>query len=88
MRSKYINLFLILLIAIIVSCSTTIEYLPMEYDLPPEPERSLLEEPKDEQDLAIIILYYETLVSDWEAWAESVNEIVGFNKEPQGDTSE
>ena len=47
-----------------------------EIILPPMPERQELKEPQDLKDLAELLNYYEHLVQDWEAWGESVTNIV------------
>lgn len=44
--------------------------------LPPKPERQELIPPKTLKDYAEIILYYETLVREWESWGATVQEIV------------
>ena len=72
---KLTVLFLILLTLTITGCLTTKLIYP-EYELPIEPEREILEDPETLQDLALIINYYDSLVSKWETWAISVKEII------------
>lgn len=84
---KWIVLFWILLSLIMTGCKT-IEYVYPEYELPAEPQREILEEPKLTydgehiewlefiKDLGLIINYYDSLVSQWEEWAVSTKEII------------
>ena len=74
MRKLWI-VFLILFLLIIPGCKT-IEYVYPEYELPAEPEREIIEEPETIEDLALIINYYDSLVSEWEQWSISVKEII------------
>ena len=46
------------------------------YVLPPKPQRKEIQAPKDLQDYAQIINYYEHLVEEWEAWSIVVEEMV------------
>ena len=46
------------------------------YVLPPKPQRKEIQAPKDLQDYAQIINYYEHLVQEWEAWGTVVEEMV------------
>lgn len=39
---------------------------------PPKPERQEMKAPETIRDYAELILYYETLVQEWELWAETV----------------
>lgn len=70
-------LFLILLILITTNCET-IKKTEKRYILPPKPVREELymKEPYTIQDLAYMIKYYDSLVSEWEEWGEKVNNIV------------
>ena len=45
--------------------------------LPPFPQRQSLETPKTLKDYAYVILYYEALVQEWEAWGQTVTDIIG-----------
>lgn len=65
-------LSVILLNITIVSCKTTQEVSR----LPPTPKRIEQSVPQDVYDYASIILYYESLVQQWEAWSVAVLEIV------------
>ena len=40
--------------------------------VPPRPEREELQPVKDLRDAASVINYYEHLVQEWEAWADTV----------------
>jgi len=71
----FLMLLVILFLLIMTACST-IEYVYPEYELPPEPEREILQQPETIQDLGLIINYYDSLVSKWERWAASVKEIL------------
>lgn len=44
--------------------------------LPPKPERQELIPPKTLKDYASIIVYYDTLVQEWESWGQTVEEII------------
>lgn len=70
-------LFLISLILITTNCETT-KKVEKRYILPPEPVREELniKEPYSIQDLAYMIKYYDSLVSEWEEWGKKVNDIV------------
>ena len=72
---KLTVLFLILLTLTITGCKT-IEYIYPDYELPVEPQREILQQPETLQDLALIINYYDSLVSKWEQWAVSVKDII------------
>lgn len=52
----------------ITNCRT----LPAEAPaLPPRPQRQAQEIPKTEEDWAALLVYYESLVREWEAWADA-----------------
>jgi len=74
MRKLWI-VFLILFLLIIPGCKT-IEYVYPDYELPAEPIREIIEDPETIEDLALIINYYDSLVSEWEQWSISVKEII------------
>lgn len=64
----------ILFLIIMTGCRTTkVEY---KIELPPKPEREELVIPKDVKECAEVILYYHSLVKEWEAWGEEVEKIV------------
>lgn len=44
--------------------------------LPPKPSRERQEVPKSGKDYAALILYYDTLVQEWELWGDTVEKIV------------
>ena len=77
---KWIILSLILLSLIIsglIGCKT-IEYIYPDYVLPPEPTREIIQTPETLQDLAMIINYYDSLVSKWEQWAIDIEKILNL----------
>jgi len=74
MRKLWI-VFLILFLLIIPGCKT-IEYVYPDYELPAEPIREIIEDPETIEDLALIINYYDSLVSEWEQWSISVKELI------------
>ena len=47
-----------------------------EIKLPPKPQRQELKEPTNLKECAEIIVYYESLVEEWESWGETVTLIV------------
>ena len=61
---------MILLPLIILGCRTT--KVEKEIVLPPKPQMQELKTPQDLKDLADILNYYEHLVEEWEAWADTV----------------
>ena len=64
---------MLLFLQIMTGCrSTKIEKV---YVLPPKPQRKEIQAPKDLQDYAQIINYYEHLVQEWEKWSEVVEEL-------------
>lgn len=44
-------------------------------ELPPRPQRQHLAAPETVADYARAFVYYESLVEQWEAWADTVEEI-------------
>lgn len=44
--------------------------------LPPMPQRQEITPPESVKDYAYIILYYDTLVQEWEVWGETVEGLV------------
>lgn len=64
----------VLLMLIINGCRTT--KTEKEIILPPKPQREILEAPKDLQDTAELLNYYEHLVELWEAWGERVEKLI------------
>ena len=69
-------MFLLLLLPIIVGCKTT-KQNEIKVTLPPKPERQELNTPETLKDYAEIILYYDTLVQEWESWGKAVEDILG-----------
>ena len=49
-------------------------------ELPPEPERKEIEVPRNYKEAALVINYYEHLVQEWEAWAETVEKLTKDKK--------
>ena len=56
-----------------IGCSTV--QVETKIELPPMPQREEIKEPKSVKDLAGLVIYYEFLVSRWEAWGNTVEEI-------------
>ena len=54
------------------SCATSPKN---EIILPPKPQRQELPEVQTVNDMAGVIVYYEYLVKEWEAWAAAVEKI-------------
>ena len=73
-------LSMILLLTIITGCTSKPK---AETVLPPEPQREELPEVRTIEDLAYTINYYEHLVQSWEAWADSVKNIIGVENPSQ-----
>jgi len=44
--------------------------------LPPKPQRQELPAPTNTKEIAEMLVYYEYLVEEWEAWSETVEEII------------
>lgn len=68
-------LFLSLLILTISACKTCPK-TETKITLPPKPERSEIKKPETLKDYAMIIVYYEYLVQDWELWGKTVEELI------------
>ncbi len=69
---------MILLLLIISACQTD-RIIEIEYTLPPEPQRQeifISENNFTIKKAATIIIYYEYLVREWEAWAKTVKNII------------
>ena len=47
-----------------------------EIVLPPKPQRQEIQAPTNLQECAEIIVYYEYLVEEWEAWGEAVDSYI------------
>lgn len=70
-------ILLTLLSTVIISgCKTTEVVI-----LPPKPQREILPPVETVQDYADVIVYYETLVQEWELWGDSVEKIIEGVKE-------
>lgn len=63
------RLLIILLSTIILGCKTT---KIQSMTLPPRPEREEIETPRNLQECATVICYYEYLLREWEEWGETV----------------
>ncbi|MBR3197094.1 MAG: hypothetical protein IKF66_01185 [Methanobrevibacter sp.] len=48
--------------------------------LPPKPQRSEIKTPAELKDYALIIIYYENLVEQWELWGETAEKIIYAEK--------
>lgn len=73
---------MILLLLIISACQTE-KIIQIEYTLPPEPERQEIvidENLTTLKKYLSIIVYYDFLVQEWEAWGESVNKLLTENE--------
>ena len=66
-------LLLILLTAITAGCKTVPTPKVM---LPPKPNREKQEVPKNIKDYASLVLYYDTLVQEWELWGDTVEKMI------------
>lgn len=70
-----------MLTPIIQSCTSTKQ--KKEIVLPPKPQRQKLKAPEELKDYALIIVYYDNLVEQWELWGETVENLIeaenGFN---------
>ena len=64
----------ILLTLIISGCRTT--KVEKEIILPPKPQREILEDPKDLQETAELLNYYEHKLEEWENWGERVEKLI------------
>lgn len=51
-----------------------------EIVLPPLPQRQVVEIPATIKDYAALVLYYDTLVQEWELWADAVQNIMAIEK--------
>lgn len=49
--------------------------------LPPKPQREELQKIESMQDLADVLIYYETKLQEWELWGDSVEKIIEGVKE-------
>jgi len=70
---------LLLLLPIITSCVTTQK---SEIVLPVKPQRQEIKDPETIKDYAKIIVYYDSLVQEWELWAKTVENQVNQQKKP------
>lgn len=75
-----------LLMLTILSCKSTKQSEP-EIILPPKPVRRELAPVESVKDLALTIVYYESLVQEWELWGETVEDIVYGERTADSDTS-
>lgn len=66
---------LLLLLPIMTGCRTT-KQKQNKPVLPPKPERQELTPPETLKDYALLIVYYDSLVQEWESWGEAVEGIV------------
>ena len=61
-------------VIILVSCLTTTEYVTVKPDYADPPVRIDPGTPQTIQEIGLILVYYEELLSDWESWGISVYE--------------
>lgn len=54
-----------------------------ETALPPMPERTEQKAPETAKDWAELLVYYEFLVQEWEAWGRTVQELIK-GEDPKG----
>ena len=73
---KFLTLLLVLSVLIIPSCRTTRTEENKSIQLPPKPQRQKLENPETLKDYALIIVYYEGLVQQWESWGNTVEGMI------------
>ena len=73
---KLVILLVLLFLPIMTGCKTTEKIIQTKYVLPPKPQRKEIQAPKDLQDYAQLLNYYEHLVQEWEAWGELVEKMV------------
>ena len=78
---KFIILLLILLPITITSCRTT--KIENEIVLKPHPQRQELLIPKNTKECAQVILYYHSIIKQWEAWGDYVEGVLKNDKVPE-----
>lgn len=61
----------------ILGCQTT---KTNEIVFPPEPERVEMPYPQSERDYALLVVYYDSLLRQWEEWAKAVKAQNGENE--------
>lgn len=64
---------MILLILIITGCATTPKTNKV---LPPTPERTKIQKPTSEKEFLELLIYYEFLVQEWEAWGDTAKQVI------------
>lgn len=57
-----------------IGCATTNK---AGYTFPPCPEREEIETPHTVQECAVVIIYYEYLLREWETWGDTVLKMTG-----------
>lgn len=67
-------LFLLLSLLTIQSCTST--KTEPEIVLPPKPQRQEQKAPEELKDYALLLVYYEYLVEEWEVWADTVTKMI------------
>lgn len=68
---------MILFLGIMISCKTT---QTNNITLPPTPKRQEMNEPENSVQYVDALIYYEGLVEKWEAWGDSVLQLVGSSE--------
>jgi hypothetical protein len=75
---RLLTLSMLLLALTITGCATKPAEEPAMV-LPPKPQRSEQNIPETLRDYALLLSYYEHLVQEWEAWGETVTDMVEGN---------
>ena len=78
LKKKLLILFVLLLLPIMTGCVTKTKQ-NKSIILPPKPERQELKLPETTKDYAEMIIYYEYLVREWEAWGDAVSDLIENN---------
>lgn len=71
---KLIMLLILLLALTTTGCKTTQK--KNEKILPPTPKRVEIQKPTSDAEYAVLLVYYEYLVQEWEAWGETVKTVI------------
>jgi hypothetical protein len=73
MKKLFLSLTILFLLTT-QSCRTTKTDYSKQF--PPQPQRQELKTPETLKDYVDIINYYDHLVSEWEAWGETVSAMI------------
>lgn len=66
-----------LLSVLIISCATTTK---AEIILPPKPQRKMQNNATSVKEMAELVVYYDSLIQEWELWGNDVESIVSKEK--------